>query len=124
MFIRNPYIVSIAVAAVFGWASWLVVINKMSPFLSGYLALGLFYTSLFIALMGTFALLIYYLREWLGNKPAGSYLNTALREGVLLSVMIVVALAFQRLRVLTWWDALLLLAIIFLIEFYMLSSKD
>lgn len=109
---------------VLGWASWLVVINNVSPFISGYLALSLFYSSLFIALTATFTLLNYYLRISL-NKSRGyvQHLNIALRQGSLLSVMIVVGLAFQRLRVLTWWDALLLLMIILLIEYYF-TSRD
>lgn len=122
--IRNPYILSITVATVLGWASWFVVLNKMGPFVPGYLPLVLFYASLFIALTGTFALLVYYLREWLGNKAEGAYFNTALREGTLLSIMINTGLIFQRLRVLTWWDALLLLLIIILLEFYVLASND
>jgi len=121
----NPYTISIGIATLLGWASWLLVIGKMSPFQSGSLALILFYASLFIALTGTFGLLIYYLRLWAkGMSQAGAHLNIALREGFLLSGMITVGLIFQRLRVLTWWDALLLLFIILLIEFYVLSSRN
>lgn len=125
MAIGNPYLLSIIAATVFGWASWLLVIGKMSPFVSGAMALAFFYASLFVALTGTFALLLYYLRLWLTDEGAAAgSLNTALREGVLLSAVIGVALGFQRLRVLTWWDALLLIAIVVLFEFYVLSSKD
>ncbi|PIZ71340.1 hypothetical protein COY07_05115 [Candidatus Peregrinibacteria bacterium CG_4_10_14_0_2_um_filter_43_11] len=121
---KNPYTFSIGLATLIAWASWLVVINKMSPFLSGYLSLALFYSSLFIALTGTFALLIYYLRTWIRKNTADShYLNIALREGVLLSLMVDVGLIFQRLRVLTWWDFILLFAIILLIEFYFLARE-
>ena len=48
------YIVGVFIASILGWASWLVVINNVSPFISGSLALTLFYTSLFVALTGTF----------------------------------------------------------------------
>lgn len=118
---KNLYIGGVTLAAALGWASWLLVLVKMSPFFSGNLALTLFYASLSVALIGTFTLLIYYLRVWIGEKPPAAYLNTALREGVLLALLVTVSLIFQRLRVLTWWDGLLLLAIVFLIEFYALA---
>ena len=97
----------------------------MSPFLSGALALTFFYSSLFLAVMGTFALIFYCLRLIIQkpeniNRP----LNASLRQGALLSVMICVGLAFQRLRVLTWWDALLLLMIVLMIEFYFGSRSE
>lgn len=118
------YILGVFIVALLGWTSWIVVINKLSPFISGYLALGLFYASLFIALTGTFTILNYYLRISLSkSKNYFKHLNTALRQGSLLAIMICVGLIFQRLRVLTWWDALLLLIIILLIEYYFMARE-
>jgi hypothetical protein len=117
-------LIAIAVATVLGWVSWVVVLNKMSPFLSGGLALGFFYSSLFLAVMGTFTLILYYLRLVFGNAESGpKYLNAALRQGSLLSSMVCVGLAFQRLRILTWWDAGLLLMIVLLIEYYSMNRE-
>lgn len=118
------YILWISLAASFGWGSWILVVTRLTPFSAGYLALILFYTSLFLALSSTFALLIYYWRAWFSHEiKYQQYFNTALRQGVLLSFMINTGLVFQRLRVLTWWDALLLLAIVVLTEFYMLVRE-
>lgn len=116
------YIIAVFIATILGWASWIVVLNNLSPFISGYLALTLFYASLFIALTGTFSILNYYLRLAI-NKSKNYYqhLNTALRQGSLLSAMICVGLAFQRLRVLTWWVAVLVLIIVLLIEYYFMA---
>lgn len=118
------YLLSIFIATILGWASWLVVINNLSPFMSGYLALTLFYSSFFIALTGTFSILNYYLRITVSkHKKYFQHINTALRQGSLLSLMIVVGLVFQRLRVLTWWDALLILIIVLLIEYYFMARE-
>jgi len=118
------YTLGIFITTILGWASWLVVINNISPFISGYLALVLFYSSLFIALTGTFSILNYYLRITLNkSKNYFQHLNTALRQGSLLSIMVCAGLIFQRLRVLTWWDALLLLVIVLLIEYYFMSRE-
>jgi Na+/melibiose symporter-like transporter len=96
----------------FGWASWGVVIHKLSPYVSPAPALVFFYTSFFIAHTATFALLGFYLRVWLNkNEVYYQHINIALRHGVLLSVIMCTGLFFQRLRVLTWWDGLLLVLI-------------
>lgn len=122
--IHNTYITAILIATFFSWASFIVVIYKLSPFSQPTLSLSLFYSSLFIAMAGTFALAFYFLRVWANKKEIYNvHLNTSLRQGILLSAMVVVGLAFQRLRVLTWWDGLLLLAIILLIEFYFMSRN-
>ena len=118
------YIVGVFVATILSWVSWFVVLSKLSPFLSGDLALALFYSSLLLALTGTFNVVIYYLRLALNrSENFFRHLNTALRQGALLSSMVCVGLAFQRLRVLTWWDALLLLAIVVLIEYYFMNRE-
>jgi len=118
----NSFPFSIGLATFFGWASLLVVYYQLSPFTQPKLALSLFYLSLFVALTGTFALILYSFRRMTHkDSPLKAPFNVPLRQGVLLSLMVVVGLIFQRLRVLTWWDALLLLAIILLIEFYFMS---
>ena len=119
---HSTYLLSIFIATVFGWASWGVVVKKLSPFTSPQLALSLFYASLFVALTGTLTLVFYYLRAWLNKGEIyNAHLNISLRQGMLLSAMISIAIGFQRLKVLTWWDGLLLLAIVLLIEFYFMA---
>ncbi len=119
---HSAYLSTILAASLLSWVSWFVVVYKLSPFSQQSLSLTLFYASLLVALSGTFALLLYFLRVWANKKEIYSaHLNTSLRQGVLLSLMVVVGLGFQRLRVLTWWDGLLLLAIVLLVEFYFMS---
>lgn len=120
--IHQTYLIGIAMASFLSWSSWFVVIYKLSPFSQPGISLPLFYASLFVALAGTFTLILYFLRIWANKREIyNAHLNTSLRQGVLLSGMIITGLGFQRLRVLTWWDGLLLLAIVLLIEFYFMN---
>ncbi len=119
--LRNPTLLGIVLATALGWASWTLVLLKMSPFVSGNLALAFFYSSLILALTGAFSLLLYALRWGFASEETAPHFGVTLREGFLLALMIAIALAFERLRVLTWWDALLLLAIVLLLEFYFLA---
>lgn len=122
--IHGSYLLSVVIATVLGWSSWAVVINKLSPFSSTPIALSLFYTSIILALTGTFTLINYYIRISLNKGEIYNVqFNTSLRQGFLLAAMVALALAFQRLKVLTWWDGLLLLAIVLLIEFYFMARE-
>lgn len=121
---RSFYLFGILITAIFGWASWGVVINKLSPYLSPAPALFFFYASLFIALTATFALFGFYLRVWLNKHEVYSqHINIALRQGGLLAIIMCVGLGFQRLRVLTWWDGLLLVLVMVLVEFYFMAKE-
>lgn len=122
---QTYYLIGLLIATALGWSSWVVVINNLSPFVSGYLALSFFYASLMIALTGSFSLISYFLRYLFGSmKSPMKQLNRSLRQGSLLSAMICIGLVFQRLRVLTWWDAGLLLVIVLLIEYYFMKSEN
>lgn len=121
---QKNYLIIIAIIATIGWSSWVLVINKLSPFSTPGISLSLFYSSLLIALIGSISLMMYYLKISLDKaKGRAETLNISLRQGTLLSIMIIVGILFQRLKVLTWWDGLLLLAIILMIEFYFTSRE-
>ena len=119
------YIASIFVAALFAWGAFLVVINRLSPFSLPHLALPLFYGSLLIALTATLALINYYSRVAFARRgPLKAPLVLSLRQGFLIALITVIALLFQRLRVLTWWNALLLLGVALMIELYFRRPQE
>jgi len=122
--IYSYYIITIFIATILSWSSFLLIINKLSPFISGYLALSFFYLSLFIALMGSFTLINYYSRLIIKKENIELHdLNIAIRQSSLMSIFMCICLGFQRLRILNLWDAFLLLIIIVLIEYYFSENK-
>ncbi len=110
---------ALLVAALVGWSSWALVIDRLSPFLSPEWALSLFYASFFVALASTFSL-IFHLVQKKGETGPGSSrsMASALRRGILAAFLLCVAAAFQRLRVLTWWNGGLLFLVGLLVELY------
>ncbi len=55
------------------------------------------------------------------SETAFYNVGLSFRQGVLLSMLCVGLLILQGLRMLVWWDGLLLVGGVFLIEFYFLS---
>jgi hypothetical protein len=120
----KQYLLTIALASLISWAAWAMVINKLDPFESTGLALGLFFMSLFFSLIGTFSLLGFGLRRWLGkNEVRYQHLTVSLRQGFLLSICTLFCVAFLILGILKWWNGLLLVTITVLIEMYITSRS-
>ncbi|MBT5016670.1 hypothetical protein HOM98_04260, partial [Candidatus Peregrinibacteria bacterium] len=81
------YILTIGLTAAVSWLAWGIVLTKLDPYESTSIALGLFFLSLLFALIGSFTLLGFGLRRWVGQDELHEqHLGVSLRQGVLLSI--------------------------------------
>ncbi|MEK7547847.1 MAG: hypothetical protein AAB540_03050 [Patescibacteria group bacterium] len=121
---HKKYMAIIGGAGLLAWLGFFLVISKLSPYENMGLSLGLFFITLFIALSATFAAFGFYFRVWLfKNEIFYKHINVALRQGIFLSLIAILCLVFQMMRVLTWWSGALLVAVAVLLEAYF-SAKD
>jgi hypothetical protein len=109
---------SIIVAAMLSLTSLVAVILRVSPLTSPAQALPAFFASLFLTITSVMTLLLYVLWKWfpLHAWDEGKILSTALRQGIFIGLTVVVLILFHLLGILTWWIALLILAVFILIE--------
>lgn len=106
------------------WASWAVVLFKLDPYTNPSLALPLFFLSFFVALSGTFTLLLSFLKKWRSHDQIYvKHIMISLRQGILLSLCTTLCSGLLVLGFLRVWNGLLLVILMMLIEFY-LSGKD
>lgn len=88
-----------------------------------YLPIALLYSSLMLCFTGIFSLMLL----WVKRKTAstenaeGVNMGVSFRQGLLLSVVLVIVLILQSLRILVWWDALLAVGAVMMIELYFLA---
>jgi len=98
--------------------AWLGIVFFLDPNETGIGGAMLFSISLFIFLTGIFLLFAIWLyRIRLGDMGTIHHLSGSFRQAVLLSLYGMGILFFQYTHILLWWDALLLLATLLLIEF-------
>lgn len=84
-----------------------------------------FYLALFFLLGSLLNLLLLRLRKRLmRGELVGENIVLSFRQGILLALLATSLLLLQGLRMLVWWDGLLVVAGIFLIELYFLSRSD
>ena len=59
----------------------------------------------------------------LGKESTAVNIGLSFRQGFLLAVLALGVLILQGMRLLVWWDGLLLVVGIFLVELYFLSKE-
>jgi hypothetical protein len=100
------------------------VISYLDPDVSGIPGKILFYSTLGIFLSGLFGLfLLFVRRKTLGEEVVKQNVGLSLRQGILLSILVISLFILQSFRMLLWWDGLLVVAGIFLVELYFLSRN-
>lgn len=108
-----------SLTTIVAWTGWVIVITTVNPEGAGALELSFFYLSLFLSLLGTFSVLGFGIRSLLQrHHRAHIYrVSTAFRQACLWSLGLIIALALQSQRILSWWLLLLLLLAMTMIEF-------
>jgi heme/copper-type cytochrome/quinol oxidase subunit 2 len=112
---------------VLGAAGLLTVIVTLSPYINqnseerNFLNIVFFYVSCAFFLAGFFGLLLFKLRKKITKENNDVHMGVSLRQGILLSIIIVVILILQSFRVLTWWDGLLVVGAVLMVELYFLA---
>lgn len=117
--LHTRYLLIIGIAGAVSWLGWIIALYKLNPFESTGMALAFFFLTLFIALICTFTVLGFYLRVWIyKNEIYYNHINISLRQGILLSLIVMISLAFQLLGVLNWFSGFLLIVAVLLVESY------
>lgn len=114
----GAYLWGIRLFLLLSLCAWVGIVMAVDPYQSGNAGLGLFFGSLFGALLGAMILFVMWIyRQALGAAGAAHHLGGAFRQALLLTLLLVGLVYFQMERMLTWWDGLLLLTAILLLEF-------
>jgi len=120
----KTYIWGMRIITLFSLITLGIIIVYINPQSSGLLGIFLFYLVIFFALGGIFNLFLIFVRKkFLGNKTTATNVGLSFRQGILLAILCLVLLILQSYRILIWWDALFVVAGIFLIELFFLSRS-
>ncbi len=112
------------VIGLFSLSALTLVVIYINPGSFGLAGIALFYSVAFFALSAAFNLfLIFVRRKLIGGETAALSAGLSFRQGMLLAAAALGILALQNFRMLIWWDALLVIAGVFLIELFFLSRS-
>ena len=118
----RSYLIGMFISTVFCWVSWILILVYIDPEQTNFIGFFSFYVSLFFAVIGTLTIIGFYLRVWFTkNEVLFAHVVPSFRQAILLALVLVVSLILQAFRLLTWWDGVLLVGSIVLLEFYFIS---
>lgn len=124
MSVKN-FVLVMLICAVVCSLGWLSVLFLVNPQTSGTFGIVLFYASLFFGIVSIFTLISFLIRRLFVRyllPPANVAIS--FRQGLFLGLVLVGALYLQVEQLLTWFNALLLVALLSCVEFFILSFNN
>lgn len=104
------------------WLSWAYVLFTINPEITSWIGFLLFYLSLFLALVGTSAIMGFVVR-FVGLKQELIFrsVKEAFRQSFLFSFLIIISLFLLSRDIFTWLNLFFLVIGLSILEFFLLS---
>lgn len=123
----NHKLYSIIMGLMTGLSSFgfFIIIFNFDPNEANWTLFVLFYLTMFLGTFGFLSLLGFWLRR-LASKDRmqiRSALSSSFRQGLIMALVLVIAMWLQSVRLLTWWNTLLLALAAAALEFVILLFK-
>jgi len=121
----RSYIFLMFLATFACYLAFFAVIYSFDPFNGGFGVLIFFYTSLFLALIGTFSILGLLVRLFLTkNKLVFRMVVKSFRQAIWFSLLIIIGFFLKSINLLVWHNILLLIVAFSLLELFFMSYKS
>ncbi len=117
-------LIIISIGTALCWATWLMIVINVDPTTSEFFGFLLFYTCLFCALLGSFFLATFLWRK-IFNKNSIEYqiVGTSFRQSFSFGILVILMLTLKSHDLLTWWNMIMVIVGLTLIEFFFLSFR-
>jgi hypothetical protein len=119
------YLTLMSIGAFICWLAWFFVIGNVDPSQAGFVGFLFFYSSLFLALTGTFSILGFLVKKIIlkNDQVVFHHVRTTFRHGMLMAVAIILALILLQTKLLSWWNMLLLIVLLIIIEGIIFTNR-
>jgi len=109
------YSIIMIFSTIISWILWVVIVNTVDPFVTNWIGFILFYFSLFLSLLGTSALLGFFIRIIVKQELVFKIVKDAFRQSFLFSFLIIASLFLLSRDLFSWLKIL---------EFFLLSYEQ
>jgi hypothetical protein len=118
----QSYLWGIRVGTVISISAFCAIIFFTDPIEIGNIAFVIFYLTLFCSIAGVSVLTL----TWIWRKMASDMLTLgevgmAIRQGILIGLLSTSIVAMQQMKVLVWWDAIIVVGVVLMIELYFIT---
>ncbi|MCK5211896.1 hypothetical protein KAJ89_04295 [Candidatus Parcubacteria bacterium] len=120
----KTYLIIMIAMTLLCWSAWAMVLFTIDPSITDWIGLTLFYSSLFLSIVGTATIIGFLLRfVVLKQELAWRIVKEAFRQSFLFALLIVVSLILLSHNLFTWLNLLFLVIGLTILEFFMLSME-
>lgn len=121
----RQYLILMTIGTLACWIAWFFVIGNISPAEAGILGFAFFYLSLFLAIVGTFSVAGFLTRRVIikNDNIVFRHVHTTFRQSIIIASLIIISLLLLSQHLLAWWNALLLVALFFILEGMIFSNR-
>ena len=121
----RQYLVLMTVGTLLAWSAVGVIVLAVDPAEAQTVIFAILYASLFMALTGTLSVSIFLIRTKLLRRSEilSRQVSLAFRQAMMLSALAVLTLHLQGKGLLTWWNSILMILALTLLEFFFISTK-
>lgn len=121
----SKFLVYMIIATLIAWVGFFMLISLVNSNESGKLTFLIFYLILGSATLGTFTVIGFWFRK-IFTKNELSFYNVivSFRQGLWLSLVLIISLYLQSKGLLNWINAILFILALSLIEFFCLNYED
>ena len=119
------YLILMSIGALICWIAWFFVIGSIEPGHAGFFGFLIFYSSLFLALAGTFSVFGFLIKKIIlkNDEIVFHHVKNTFRQGMLVAGIIILGLILLQIKLLTWWNCVLLILLIALIEGIIFTNR-
>lgn len=118
----RAYLIIMSIATLACWGAFVFVLSTVDPMATNWVGFALFYTSLFLSIMGTASIVGFLIRfTCLKHELAFRSVKAAFRQSFLFSSLLVAVLFLSSQGFLTWLNLILLIIGLSLIEYFLIS---
>ncbi|MCD4761414.1 hypothetical protein K8R32_00455 [bacterium] len=118
------YLWIMVLATVICWLIWIYVFFTVNPEITNWIGFILFYSSLFVAILGTAALTGFMIRfVILRRRLAWQLVKEAFRQSFLFSSLIIISLLLLSRGLFSWLNLIFLIIGLSVLEFFLLSYE-
>ena len=121
----RQYLIIMSLATLVCWLVWFLVVFIYNPNAAGLIGFLLFYSSLFLAVLGTFSVIGFFIRSKIikNDDIVFRHIKRTFRQGFFFGLFITTNLILAQFRLLTWWNFILLLTLYIFLEGLIFTSR-
>ena len=121
----RQYLVLMSIGTTICWGVWFIIIGNIDPQEGGVLGFVFFYTSLFLALSGTFSVIGFLIRKKMPKNDVVVFhhVRHTFRQGLLITSLVLLALLLLQFKLLTWWTGVLVVLLFLILESIIFANR-